>query len=191
MRKVRCYGPAKYLFRGSLSQEEKAAGAMSGRNERRNMLSLMTYYADRTIPVRNRPGGIVFEDVTCENVDRFLHYNYSGNETWQRAVPLADITFRNVRANGILLPLCAYGDAAVPFRLTLENVDLSFREPVKELVRGAHVEAVKADGLRVKGVEGPFFRNWSAMEPKLRFEGTGPSDQTVQAAAGEFKVRPI
>lgn len=46
------YGPCKYLFRGSLSEEEKRNGIKpKTEGHRNNMLSVFTYYADFSIPI--------------------------------------------------------------------------------------------------------------------------------------------
>ena len=185
-----CHGPAKYLFRGSLTQEEKAAGAMAGVHERRNMLSLLTYYADFSIKVRRTPGKIVFRNVKCHDVDRFLHYNYSGNETWQRGMPCGDVLFDRVTATGIKLPLCAYGDKDMPFSLAFKDVTITFAGEPPEFIRGAHVKGIKAENLKVQGVKGPFFRTWGG-EPKIEareVKGIAPS---VVPATEPFRVRPI
>ncbi len=185
-----CHGPAKYLFRGSLTQEEKAAGAMAGVHERRNMLSLLTYYADFSIQVRRTPGNIVFRNVTCRDVDRFLHYNYSGNETWQRGMPLRSVRFEKVKATGVKLPLCAYGDKDVPFDLSFKDVSVSFVGEPPEFIRGAHVERIKAENLTVEGVKGPFFRTWGG-EPKVEVKETKGITPAVVPATEPFRVRPI
>lgn len=54
--KCHFYGPAKYLFRGSLTPEEKRSGKPAGGSHRYNMLSLMTYYADFMRDIRMEPG---------------------------------------------------------------------------------------------------------------------------------------
>jgi len=185
-----CHGPAKYLFRGSLTKEEKAAGAMAGVHERRNMLSLLTYYADFSIQVRRTPGNIVFRNVTCRDVDRFLHYNYSGNETWQRGMPLKSVMFEKVKATGVKLPLCAYGDKDLPFDLSFKDVSISFAGEPPEFIRGAHVEKIKAENLKVEGVKGPFFRTWGG-EPKVEAKGTKGITPAVVPATEPFRVRPI
>ena len=59
------------------------------------------------------------------------------------------------------------------------------------LFDGAWIDTLAAKDLTVEGVEGLFFRNWSSKVPKLEFEGSSPADREVQAASGEFKVRPI
>ena len=185
-----CHGPAKYMFRGTLTQEEKAAGVNSSANGRRNMLSLFTYYADHSIKVRRTPGKIVFRNVTCRNVDRFLHYNYSGNEPWQCGMPLGDVAFENVTAEGVKLPLCAYGCGNTPVELSFKDVSISFVVPPPEFIRGAYVKKIKVENLKVEGVCGPFFRTWGG-EPMIKAQGVGGIVPTVVPASEPFRVRPI
>ena len=185
-----CHGPAKYMFRGSLTKEEKAAGAMTGVNGRRNMLSVFTYYADHTIQVRRTPGKIVFRNVKCIDVERLLHYNYSGNERWQRGMPLSDVSFEKVTAKGIKLPLCAYGDKDVPFSLSLRDVSISFAGDPAAFIRGAHLEKIVADDLKVDGVKGPFFLTWGG-EPKIEAKDVKGIVPTVTPATEPFRANPI
>ena len=92
----RMFGPCKYFFRGSLSDDEKRSGCMLAQNGRKNMLSAFTYYADYSLPIAKQPGNIIIKNCKVENADKLLHYNYSGTETWQKNRPLADITFENI-----------------------------------------------------------------------------------------------
>ena len=127
--KCHIYGPCKYLFRGSLSTEEKKNGIKpSVEGHRNNMLSAFTYYSDFSVGIEHRPGNIVISGCTIENADRFLHYNYSGNEIWQQNRPLDSITFENINATGINMPLVAYGDAENKVTVKLNHVNVSFRE---------------------------------------------------------------
>lgn len=129
------YGPAKYLFRGSLTKEEKITGAESKKNiggHRYNMLSVFTYFADKSFAIRNIPGNIVIRNCKIENADRFIHYNFSGNEVWQKASPLKDITFENIEATGIRMPLNLYGDDSLRVTLKMKNVNVSFDETKNE-----------------------------------------------------------
>ncbi len=126
------FAPARFLFRGSLTKEEKQAGingtnAAEDKNHRYNMLSLFTYFADFTQKVRYPASNIVIRDCRVEGADRFLHFNYSGNEIWQLNEPLADIRFENIEATGISMPLTAYGDTEKPASVTFENVRFSMR----------------------------------------------------------------
>lgn len=189
--KCRCYGPAEYLFRGSLSKAEKAEGLMASQTGRRNMLALFTYYADKSLDIREQPKEMTFRDITVEDADRFVHYNFSGNEVWQLGMPLGSVRFENVTATGLKMPLCVYGEESRPISLTFDRVSVRFGQAVPEFIRGAWIDSLTAKDLTIEGVEGPFFRNWSTLVPKFAFEGAAPANQTVQSATGAFKVRPI
>lgn len=189
--KCRCYGPAEYLFRGSLSKEEKEKGLMASQTGRRNMLALFTYYADKSLDIREQPKEMIFRDIVVEDADRFIHYNFSGNETWQLGMPLGSVRFENVKATGLKLPLCAYGEAQSPISLAFDNVSIRFAVAVPEFIRGAWIREVSAKGLTVEGVEGPFFRNWSSVVPQFHFEGASPRVKTVLPGEDKFKVKSI
>lgn len=128
------YGPAKFLFRGSLSDEEKRSGAVSGGGDHRfNMLSLFTFFSDYSREIRYTPSNIKIKNCKVSNADRFLHFNFSGNEPWQRNKPLASIEFENVCADNIKNPVTVYGDAECPVSLKIEGCSLYFAEGREEL----------------------------------------------------------
>jgi len=120
----KAYGPAKFMFRGSLTDEEKRSGASAGSGHRHNMLGFFTYYSDYTREIRETPGNIKIKNCTVENADRFLHYNFSGNEPWQRNKPLASIEFENITATNVKHPITAYGDKTCPISLTIKNCNI-------------------------------------------------------------------
>lgn len=93
----------------------------------KTMLSAFTYYADFSMPIPEIPGNIIIKDCVFDGVDRFLHYNFSGNETWHRYRPMADNTFENIKATNIAMALNAYGREDSPLELTLKNVSFSIR----------------------------------------------------------------
>ena len=170
VRVSRCHvrGPAEWPFRGGLSYEDKRAGVSSQGRGRSNLLSFWTYFADFSRPIRNHPGDIVVSDCVVENADRMLHYNFSGNEPWQKGAPLGDIRFERVRATGIGMSICAYADPARSVALAISDCDIAFMSPQTEFIRGANIEYVELSGVRVKGVDGPCVRTWSGT-PELRF----------------------
>ena len=150
-------GPGEWGFRGTLTKEQKIAGAPTPPGSslgRTNMLSFFTYYADGTHPIRDFARRIVLRDCMVENTDRFLHYNYN-NEQWQRGVPLTDITFERVKAKGIKLPLCACGAKGydVKLNLTLRDCDIAFAEDVDALIRGAYIGEINLENVNVSGVK--------------------------------------
>lgn len=121
-------GPAKFLFRGSLSDEEKRSGVSPKNEHRHNMLSFFTYYSDFSKEIRYMPSNIKVRNCTVENADRFLHYNFSGNEPWQRNKPLLDIEFEGITAKNIKHPITAYGDEACPVSVSIKGCDLHFSD---------------------------------------------------------------
>ena len=132
--KCHIYGPCKYLFRGSLSNEEKRNGTKPNVDgHRNNMLSVFTYYSDFSLPIENQPENIVISDCKIDYADRFLHYNYSGNEMWQQNRPLKSIKFENITATDINMPLTAYGDKNMPITLEMENISISFRKGFEDI----------------------------------------------------------
>jgi len=163
--KCHIYGPGRYSFRGGLTKAEKAAGVMAQNgNARNNMLSAFTYYADYSLPIPDLPGHIIISDCVIESADRFLHYNYSGNETWQKHRPLSDITYKNIKATGVSMPITAYGDETWRITLKMENVDLSLREGHEEidLLHVCNYDEISLKNVTVKNASGgSLIKKWS------------------------------
>lgn len=158
--RCKVYGPAKYFFRGTLPLEEKIKGgpAKIGRN---NTLSIFTYYADKSAPIPYMPGNIKIVDFEAKNVDRFLHYNFSGNEVWQLGSPLKSIKFENIKAENISLPLTAYGDKDVKIELELKNIDVSFSKENVPFIQGAHFDKLVLDNVKINGKINSLVKSWS------------------------------
>lgn len=157
IKRCRAFAPGKYSFRGGLSAEEKMAGIMAtGDRSRSNMLSFFTYYADYSVPIPEEPGNIVIEDCEINGADRLLHYNFSGNETWQRYRPLRDITFKNMNAANISMPLTLYGTENDKVELRMKNVLISIREgsAVEELIRACNYSRISIDKMKIDGFNG-------------------------------------
>ena len=164
VRDCRFFGPARYFFRGSLSLEEKINGAEAHRPHRTNMLSVFTYYADYSVDIPERPGDILIKNCTVENVDRFLHFNFSGNERWQSHRPLASIAFEDIDADGIGMPLTAYGSADDPLELAMRRVKVSFREDVSgtAFLHTANYRKITLEDVAVSGLsDAPLIKSWS------------------------------
>jgi hypothetical protein len=158
------YGPGKYCFRGSLTKKEKAASAPSAlEGHRSNMLSIFTYYSDYSMPIPVTPGNIIIADCVFENADRFLHFNFSGNETWQRYRPLNNIEFRNITATDIRMPINLYGKEGEEVSLTLQNVDITLNEIMSEqsLIHAGHFKRVTLDNVNINGRLSCIVKKWS------------------------------
>ena len=164
IRDCRFFGPAKYFFRGSLSLEEKISGAQAHRPHRVNMLSVFTYYADFSVDIPEQPGNIQVENCTVEQVDRFLHYNFSGNERWQSHRPLASISFSHIQAKGIGMPLTAYGAADMPLTLSLRHVQAEFREEAENtaFLHTANFDRITLEDVEIrKKGDAPLIKSWT------------------------------
>lgn len=158
-------GPAKFVFRHSLTKEEMQNGTLTENPKHRyNMLSAFTYFSDFTRTVREEPGSILLRDCTVRNVDRLLHYNFSGNEPWQKNRPLRSLTVDGLTASGIRLPLNVYGDGSCPLSLVLRNAEISFL-PEREdraLMKAYAYDRILLDKVTLRGVGGSaLIRTWS------------------------------
>ncbi len=193
--KCHIYGPGKYCFRGSMTDEEKKACAPSPAVGRRNnMLSTFTYYADYSVPIKTAPGNIVIADCRIHNSDRFLHFNYSGNERWQKQRPLESIEFRNITATDISMPLTAYGDAENKLTLKLEDVSISLREGAEDidLIHACNYETLTLKNVTVSNFHGDcLVRTWSDDTVKLENVECGNPNADVKPADKPFFAKQI
>ena len=183
--KCHIYGPGKFCFRGSISLEDKKNSAPSPtKGARNNMLSAFTYYADYSMPINTQPGNIIISDCTIDMADRFLHYNYSGNETWQKNRPLESIEFRNIKAESVSMPITAYGDKNVPVTLKLKNVEITMREGYEDidLVHICYYDSVVFENLSVSNYKGDcIIKKWSDGKIVLNNVNCGNAKEVKEA----------
>lgn len=177
----RAYGPAEYFFRGSLSKEDKISGNAAPTVGRKTMLALFTYYSDFTLKVRSTPGNIVIRNCTAENMERFLLYDFSGLQVWQKNRPLSDITFENVRAENVAMPLNLYGGEEQAVDLTMTDVSVSFTEPVAAAIRAAYYGRLRLTRVSFRNVAGPLVMSFGGDGEILADGLTGVSDDVVPA----------
>lgn len=198
--KCHIYAPAKYMFRGGMSKEDKRAGIHANDAEgirmRNNMLSLFTYYADFSVEIRYAPGNIVIRDCIVEGADRFLHFNYSGNEMWQNNRSLTDITFENIRATGISMPLTAYGDEKEPCSITMKNIEFSFREGFEHttFMHAANLRMLSMKNVKIQNAfNSTLVKLWGNMIPEMNMENINGNleDDYLIKAEEPFVCQPI
>lgn len=195
--KCHIYGPGKYCFRGSLSDDEKRCSAPSvTEGNRNNMLSAFTYYADYSLPIEVSPGNIIITDCKIDMANRFLHYNYSGNETWQKNRPLESICFKNIKATDICMPLTAYGDKNVPVTVELENVDISIQKGFESInfMHVANCKKIVLENVKLKNFTGnSLIKTWSeAGKIEIKnLECSIDENNYVIMAEDEFSCQPI
>ena len=198
------YAPAKHMFRGGMTKEEKESGMMandapsSAQAKRNNMLSVFTYYADFSVEIVNLGTNIVFRNCEIDGADRFLHFNYSGNETWQNNKPLLGIKFENITAKNISMPLTAYGDKESPVTVEFENVDFSMREGKEDItfMHTANFKEIKLKNVNIENSSAPqLIKCWSKQgEGKFTFENVTcdiPKEKLVLYTEEPFICQPI
>ena len=159
---------------------------------RANTLSLFTYYADASVNIKNLATNIVVRDCKVSGTQRFLHFNYSGNEPWQNNKPLFDIKFENIVAENIEMPLTAYGDIENPFELTINNVEFSFKEGYENnpFMHVANFKKITLKNVNVKNAKGNcLIKTWTK-GGELEFKNLKcdiPKDELVKYTEEEFK----
>ncbi len=148
-------------------------------------------YADYSMPIPQQPGNILIVDCEFENADRFLHYNFSGNETWQRYRPLDSIEFRNIKATHVAMPINAYGTVEVPLTLVLRNIDMTVKEEMaqQDLIHACYYKSIIIDGLKVQGKVGSLIRKWS--DGNIQIDCLNGTSATIVTADAPFSTRRI
>lgn len=192
-----CYiwGPGRYAHRYCLTEEEKMSGKSTAdlqkEGHRKNMISAVTYYADFSFPIKEKPGNIVIKDCVIENTDRFLHYNFSGNETWQKQRPLSEISFQNIKSIGIKMPINVYGDKDEPVTLTMTDVDI-LESPdfsAEALIHACNYEKIVLKDIKLDSVPcKKLVKRWST-EGEIVFDNIEtilPEEAYVIEATEEF-----
>ncbi|MCL2701857.1 MAG: right-handed parallel beta-helix repeat-containing protein [Phycisphaerae bacterium] len=192
------YGPGRFPYRNSLTSEEKIAGlnrAAESTTAHRT-LAAITYFCDLSLPVTAKPGHMMFRNCIIENVSKFLHYNWSGNEQWQAGSPLEDIHFENVEIRGIHSPNIAYADAQVPLVMTMENVSFRFRDGAERqpFMHACHFKRIHLKNVSLPNATGPLFKTWSQGPGEIVFEDVTtavPEGQRVVMTTEPFYSDPI
>lgn len=168
------YGPAKYLFRGSLSVQEKIDGAHVGNNGRYNMLSIFTYYSDFSLTVRRTPGEILFRNCQVENTTRFIHFNFSGNEPWQNNRPLSSARFENITVDGASMPIHCYGSPDEPATIELDHVTIRLKDGYEwqEFFKIANLDCLRLTDVTVENLptDRQVFASWGGVK-KIELSG--------------------
>ena len=192
IRRCEATGPGVWPIRNSLPMADRIAGNDGLGQGRRNMLSFFTYFADRSHgEVKADQGDIVIEDCTAKEVDRFLHYNFSGNEVWQCGCPFRNVVFRRCVASDLGMSICAYAPETLPFELSIEDCAFSFAHPVSEFVRAANLKSFRIVRTKVRGVDGPLVRYWGERAPAVEAVEVGGLRTETERATGKFSTRAI
>ena len=154
------------------------------------MLSLFTYYSDFSLRVRSLPGNIVIRNCTAEEMERFLLYDFSGNQVWQKNRPLSSITFENVTAEGVGMPLNVYGDPDQPIDLTMTDCRISYREPVPGAIRAAYYGTLSLKNVSFGNVEGSLVTSFGG-DGEIRADGVAGCPVKAEPATEPYTCKSI
>jgi len=181
--------PAKYTHRQTLDEMQKWLEETPEGAGRRTTLAFFTYFSGKgTVePAKN----IVFRNCRVSGLNKLMHYNFSGNETWQVGRGPLDVTFDHVVSKDMVEPSCVYAEGDTPLALTFKDCKLTFKDSVGELLRGGGYLNIKADDLEVKGVKGPLLRSWG--ERHATFDCDDVEGVKGESVPGEgvFTTKPI
>lgn len=159
----RMFGPGRYPFRFSLTRKEMKEGVdASSTSHRHNMLGAFTYYAEDSTVITEQPGNIIVRGCRIENTDRFLHYDC--REYWEHTRPLESITFEDITATDIAVPIVAHGDKDTPVTLTMKHIDLSLRDGCENVpvIQICNFERLQMEDFRLRGhCGGAFIKAWT------------------------------
>lgn len=188
----KAYGPAKYSFRGKMSQQDKENGAPSPSSSKINMISFFTYYADFTMPIPATPGNIIIHNCSFEDTERFFHYNFSGNEPWQKYKPLENITFSNIKAKNVAAASNLYGTEAEKITLTVKDTEICFNENSENVnfIHGCNFDRIYVENVTVHGKINSFIRKWSDGKIDINNLKCHCNSQ-VETATEEFKSKTV
>ena len=181
--------PAKFPHRQTLTEMEKRLERTPSGKGRLTTLAFFTYFSGKSTsaPATN----VVFRNCRVSGVNKLMHYNFSGNETWQVGRGLLDVTFENVVAEDMSEPSCVYAEGDTPLALAVKGCLFTFASPVGELMRGGGRLNVRASDLEVKGVDGPFLRRWGECRETFDCDAVKGLDGESASGEGEFAVRKI
>jgi hypothetical protein len=95
--------------------------------KRNNMLSAFVHFSPKDENPKLTSGNWLIEDITVDNVDQFYVYNFK-NGLWQTGQPVTSVSFRNIKATGVLAAFNIIGDTERKFSMNVENASFAFRE---------------------------------------------------------------
>jgi len=95
--------------------------------KRNNMLSAFVHFSPKDENPQLTSGNWTIEDIIVNNVDQFYVYNFK-NGLWQTGQPVTSVSFKNIKATGILAAFNIIGDTDRKFSMNLENASFIFRD---------------------------------------------------------------
>ncbi len=123
----RCTSAApEFAFRGTMSAERKAKGALTVESDRHRTITAFLYYCDGRFGDLSfpQPGNIVIRDCVFGECEELFNMDF-GRHQWCCHRPLESIIFENCTLTGAVLPIYIHGGEEIPVTFTMKNVEIS------------------------------------------------------------------
>ena len=153
----RTHAPSRFGFRGSLTQEEKAASAPTNETHRHTQHTPFLYFCNKPTKIRKTPGNIVIQNCDFDSPNAFFRLWFDGKHPWCENRSLHSITFRNCRATNLIMPMEVLCPADEPVYMRLENVQISAKEGYGDVdfIRALNFGEIIFDNVTVTGYNNP------------------------------------
>lgn len=153
-----CHGkaPVQYGFRGSLSAEEKAAGAPTNETHRHTMLTVFQYFCGKPIRIRKRPGNITIQNCKFENPISVFRLLFDGR-LWCCNRNLGSVTFRNCKFTGVTACIDLFSGTEEPTDFCMENVEIQPAAGYEEMefIRAKNFDKIRLNHVTLKNFRQP------------------------------------
>lgn len=149
IRHCNAYGPGKYAHRLTMPKQALVDGEIGTIDRfpecRYNLIGFFIYYGDKRMYVRKTSSNIILSDCNIVNSNRFFTFQYDKSDPWQQNKPLSDITFRNIQAEGLRIPILVYGSKKSPISLFFENCNFQYANDRRNnpLIKAANCSDIK------------------------------------------------
>lgn len=160
---IKAFGPSKFAFRGSLSDEKKKSGAMTDETCRRNFANFFTYYCDNRAKIRKTPENITIKNCDIDNVDNLFKLDFG--VLWCTNRSLSEITFKDCKVKNISKNMLIKGDEKEKLSITLENISISAKEGFEDI---NFIEAENFEKIVLKNVK---FENFNKVKIVAKTKG--------------------
>ncbi len=154
-----CQGiaPSSYGFRGTLTPEEKAAGAPTGAHTKHTMKTPFQYYCDFRADIRYAPGNIVMRSCKFENPDALFLHPFDGEHIWCCNRALNSFVIEDSEINGLSMAGVLCSDPNEPLDFRMKNVVISSRADGADfpILEANNCKYIEFDNVTVKGFKNP------------------------------------
>ena len=161
------FGPARYPWRGCLSDEEKINGSneFSKVPDRLSLLSMFTFFSEDIEDINRDPGHITFKNCKVNGAERLVQFNFSGGDKWQQGKAMTDLTLENITVEGLMMPIVLYGDKDAPCTVTMKHcaIDTADSFSADSLFQIANCRELRMEDVEIRTGAPHLFRSWGGI----------------------------